>query len=506
MSRSKIDPRRGGLARVLVALALFSAGGAGCVAQPKVYYDYLEPVAGPGDPTTEVVGEPQQVIQAKLVAGLEGTPFQVTAVDPEGTFVVAQYSGPPEPYVDCGTLLEVPRSGPRMVKRRAAATASSEMTTNTGLWRRDMRLDGRLVARLAPGDAGTAVRTDATYVLSKLMRKPDTNGVVARETIAFPTGERAAFARGTTCQPTGAFEQTVLAALERSADLQVEIEPAAGVAPEESDEVVAGLRGDPPLPAILNVRVPVLVEPLPQPAPPVPERDPALQALMMAAVPEGSCGAVDAFRLGSDRLAVEGVASDLFAMDSMINAIEFRYADLAVDNRIEVLPPGACEAYRLAANQAGGAGAGARLEILDLRDGRLEQGDIVRLALGVPEGQSHVHLSYFRSSGQVAHVEFEMPLEIAPDEAWLVDTHQVVDAPYGREFILAIATEQPLFEEPRPALEPASTFLPELEAALGVEPADITTACAILTTTGDRSGPTDPAPPSGGPCTSPVRG
>lgn len=502
MSTWNIGPGTGGRARVLIALGLVTIGGVGCATQPPAYYEYLEPPTAPVQLPPRIVEESPAVTQARLVAGLEGTPFEITAVDPENRFVVAHYHGEPGPYVDCGTLLEVPQKrGPRVTRRTPAAASSSAITTRSGTWRRDMRLDGRLVARLDPTEQGTALETDATYVVSKLVRKPGSEDV-SRETIAFPSGDRAAFARGTTCQPTGAFEEIALAALERAADLPVELAPAAGPAEEEvaDEQVAARPPADPELPAIMRGRLPVTVEALPAPAPPVPEPDPALRDLMISAVPEGSCGAVEAARVGTDRVLVEGVASDLFAMDSMINAIDFRYPELTIDNRIEVLPPGACEAFRLAEREGGDLNAGARLEVLDLRDGQLEQGEALRLALGLPEDRSHVHLSYFRSDGTVSHVELETPLEVGPDAPWLVDTHQVVAPPYGREFVLAVATDGPLFEEPRPASEPASAFLPALERALENGSDVAMTACAILTTTETRTATPSEAPAIGDPC------
>ncbi|MDX1541429.1 MAG: hypothetical protein R3349_08505, partial [Geminicoccaceae bacterium] len=114
--------------------------------------------------------------------------------------------------------------------------------------------------------------------------------------------------------------------------------------------------------------------------------------------------------------------------------------------------------------------------------------------------RSNVHLSYFRSDGTVSHVELETPLEVGPDAPWLVDTHQVVAAPYGREFVLAVATEGPLFEAPRPAREPVGAFLPALEQALGASGDVAMTACAILTTTDRRTAPAGPTPAIGDPC------
>ncbi|HEX6142419.1 MAG TPA: hypothetical protein VFZ01_06860 [Geminicoccaceae bacterium] len=499
MSTTKIGVRRWRRIGSLLVLASLPAAIGGCAARSPLYYEYLEPAKAPAAFEQQVIDDSLAATRAKLIAGLEDGPFEITAVDPDGRFVVAEYSGPPGPYVDCGVLLQVPRKGPRVTRRDDAAATTAQIVQAGSTYTRNMRLDGRLVTRLEPAGEGTALRTDATYVVSKLIQRNDSDAW-GRETIAFPTGERGAFARGTICQPTGVLEEATLAALERGEQLGAGA-PAEEDAPEV--EVAAAAAGSRSAEAWTtpSERLPVLVQPLAPPPAPAPTPDPALAALMAASVPDGSCGAVEVKRIGSERVVVEGVASDLFAMDSMVNAIEFSYPELTVDNRIEVLSDGACRAYRLAEGHNGGMARGARLEVLNLREGVLQEGEVLRLALGLPENRSHVHLSYFQSDGSVAHMELETPWESGADAPWLVDTRHVVSPPHGREFILAVATEGPLFDQPRPATETAEAFLPALEAALGEAGAGpAMTACAIVTTTDDRGDGSAPVPNVGDPC------
>lgn len=471
-----------------------------CATGTPANFTYIEPTSLPAPASRVVVEAPPDEAQQQIVAGLRSTPLEIASIDPEGRFIVAEYHGEPEPHVDCGTLVNVPRSGSRTIGQEPAARGTTRLVTRDGSFTRSMRLDGRLVARLEPMAGGTAVRSEATYVVSKMIRR-DGSDAWARETIAFSSGARGTFPKGTTCQPTGALERVMLAALDRGRDLPL------ARADEVPDSVAAAAPADDGAGVVVQPpqgRAPVLVEPLAEPAAAGGVADPELGALVASAVPEGSCGQVVVERASAERVVLQGVASDLFTMDSMVNAVDFNYPDLTVDNRIEVLPRGACEALRLTERYAQQAPAGGRLQVMNLRDGVLVEGEVVRLALGLPRTSSHVHLSYFQSDGSVAHMELETPWQLDPNVPWLVDTRHVVAPPYGREFILAVATEDPLFEEPRPAVEPADEFLPALENALSAgfdEP--VVTACAILTTT-ERGGTAGQAGPiDGGPCVVP---
>jgi hypothetical protein len=81
------------------------------------------------------------------------------------------------------------------------------------LVRRSLILSARLVVQLTDAAGQTRVRSSATYVVSKRLA---VSGADARplpgrvETISFPSGGRGTFAKGTTCQPTGAMERLPL--------------------------------------------------------------------------------------------------------------------------------------------------------------------------------------------------------------------------------------------------------------------------------------------------------
>jgi eukaryotic-like serine/threonine-protein kinase len=98
---------------------------------------------------------------------------------------------------------------------------------------------------------------------------------------------------------------------------------------------------------------------------------------------------------------------------------------------------------------------------------RLEEGSELTLDLGLPDFDSYVEVSYFQRDGTVGH--------ILPDtsEAWpaggthpIRDTGYEIAEPFGLEMIVAIATEEPLFAQPRPRFEPTEDYLPDLRARL----------------------------------------
>ena len=68
-------------------------------------------------------------------------------------------------------------------------------------------LNARLVLRLRPDGAGTRLRSSVTYVLTKRLTRSEQ---LQAETVAFESGGRGSFAKGTICQPTGPLERLPL--------------------------------------------------------------------------------------------------------------------------------------------------------------------------------------------------------------------------------------------------------------------------------------------------------
>ena len=210
MRVSALRPAGRGRFRVLVVVAMVSAVLAGCASQPPAY-QYFEPTALPPARYQFLVrGSPREV-QDRIVAELRASPFEVTRIDPAGRFVVAEYRGDPGPYLDCGVLLTVSREARGQTDATPAVVPERGIRSWQASYERTLRLDGRLVVTITPqGSRQSLVATHGTYVLTKLLREDDE--ISGQETIAFTSGQRAAFRKGTTCQPTGAFERTATAA------------------------------------------------------------------------------------------------------------------------------------------------------------------------------------------------------------------------------------------------------------------------------------------------------
>lgn len=178
-------------------------------------FDYTPPQRSPARPVLLAAPAAPARLLPAAAAALERRGFEIERVDPGRGLLVVRLGGPPEPWVDCGTL-RISRNG--TVREVPAATASLRADRVTdGDWQllRNLRLDARVVAAVRPGaDGGVGVR--ATYVLTQVVDQIDAAGRVlgsARETVAFETGGVGTFRKGTRCVPTGALEEEVARAV-----------------------------------------------------------------------------------------------------------------------------------------------------------------------------------------------------------------------------------------------------------------------------------------------------
>lgn len=468
------DKRRPGPAAV-VLLAL--AGCAGTGGNIDLRQRYVEPTGRPGASLRIITDAPADEVRERVLAGLEETPLEVSRVDPDGDFIVVRYSGDPEPFVDCG-MFGVGRAGelgPAAAARRAIEADGRDLE-------RMMRLDGRLVMTFEEENGQTAIDTDATYVLTKMVREQGSE-LWGAETVAFSSGRRGVFPKGTICLPTGAFEDAAREALSAA--------PVVAEEPPERKPAIVTAPLEEPAPPPPDPTIPAIVAPFGQaPVPAVED----LAALAVTAVPPGACGEVVAARTGSGRLVLAGVASDHFTRDSMVNAVQLGDSALQVDNRIRVVSEPACRAFQIARDLGGADADPLRLEIVDQTGGALQQGDLLQLALDVPADKRMLHLSYFRQDGTVAHLTLDAP-DLPADQSWLIDTQEEIGPPYGNSLLLALATPNPLFAAPRPSIEDQDVFLAALEQTLGQRSDldEVSIDCAILRTV-EQADPGDPTP------------
>ncbi len=142
----------------------------------------------------------------------------------------------------------------------------------------------------------------------------------------------------------------------------------------------------------------------------------------------------------------------------------------------------ALDALRIAAPPFG---AEAGPFSLSLRGGgdRLLKDDYIIPVVRTPDFPSALTLDYFASDGSVSHLAFVAPHELLPPGATFTvgDPHPAdaaanlpasgttgwqVDAPFGTDLIVAIASVRPLFAGPRPDGESTQAYVAALREAL----------------------------------------
>jgi hypothetical protein len=175
---------------------------------------YVPPTSLPGQPKRTVVrGEPQQV-WATLMGLLERSAFEIDYTDIDKQLIIARYRGDPAPYVDCGSI--VIQDGGALGQIAGAAPLVALNHQQNDQWvvlRRSLDLESRIIIRLQEQSPGTAISTDANYILTKSVGVETTSGDIEEsgsETVSFHAGERAEFSKGTTCQPNGALDAVIL--------------------------------------------------------------------------------------------------------------------------------------------------------------------------------------------------------------------------------------------------------------------------------------------------------
>jgi chemotaxis protein MotB len=191
---------------------------------------------------------------------------------------------------------------------------------------------------------------------------------------------------------------------------------------------------------------------------------------------------------------LSGIVSDLFTMDSMVNALTFSDPGVRVENRLAVLSSPACEAYRLLEPYRAGDGAGLGLEIANL--GALAAGEDLRLALRLPPDRTNLHIVQFLDEGTIGQLELAAR-SAAAGVSWSIDTGHATGAPDRQSLVLAVATEAPLFASARPPVEPAEAFLPALRDALarhGAGRSAPLAACAIVAMAAGGDGAAESGP------------
>ena len=435
---------------------------------------YAPPSEQPAEPGPAYVGQRADLIWNQLLDRLIQSSLQVDLADPERAIVVASYSGDPEPYVSCGSILvdrggeleEVPASGQASF-RRVVQGRGLEVT-------RGMRLDARLVVEVKPDGGGAGVETTSNYVLTKTIVAEDRAGRArgrAHEVVSFSAGGRGEFSKGTVCQPNGALERIVLGVLPSMARVQP---------PESSepapDAQTAGSRAPAPSIQITETPGPSAAGQTAAASDPAPTTQTG----------EGS-GPASAEQATSAPSAVPNAEApevrsaalpEVAGPEDRDVSLECPIPDKIFCEVLDVTGP-----YRRA-NQEQNLG----LAVDAIEGGNpLLSGSDLGFDVSLPSYDAYLTVSFFSKDGTVHHVLS------GSDRRWPADAREFVgdaglsvDDRGSIELVVALASDVPVFPSPRPSSESADLYLSDLRKRLleisnGGAPAQIAATLIVVT-------------------------
>ena len=407
--------------RPRVALISLLAGALGACAvdaskPPRLRYAPPEGQLAEAGPAA--AGQPAGLVWNQLLDRLIQSPLEVDLADPERGIIVARYSGDPEPYVTCGWILverggeleQVPASGQASFKR---VVQGRRLEVN-----RDLNLDARLVVEVEPAGDGAAVETTSNYVLTKTVAVANAAGWTqgrAQEVVSFSSGGRGEFSKGTVCQPNGALESTVLDVLPR-ATRAVQAE---GAGPAAMDGPVAGS-------APVSAGQTTASD----------EPSPAMQTA------DARIGAREA-TVAQTELPDPAVL-EVPDQTDRATAFECPIEDSTFCEVLDLTDP-----YRRANQERD---LGLALEALE-PDNPLLDGSGLGIDISLPKYNSYLTVSYFLKDGTVHHVLSGW------SRRWPANAREFVpglsvDDRQRVEMVIALASDVPMFQSPRPPPKP----------------------------------------------------
>jgi hypothetical protein len=493
-----VAPRRA-LPRSAAGLALIAVGLGACAATPPArppQVGYLAPSSFPPGARSAVIRQQPDLLLGNIVDRLQQDSFEIVELDEQAGFVVARYSGDPEPYVDCGWIMTYATGE---LDRLPAATADASfdrlIERSPAKLNRQLQLDGRMVVSLTPRGANTLVSASTTYVLTKTVDLADPAGASrgeAREIISFDTGESATFTKGTRCQPNGRLERVVYDSLPATSFVAQREQPAPDTAVASTAEPPAiPLTPElPPAPAVpapppvAAPSVPVQTAQadtratrqgaVPAVAAPLPASEPidvaTLEARVDAVTAAMPCATVDA-EIGDDnRVSLSGYVDSEADVARLRESLAGTAGVGVVDSALEVQPWPFCQIlqvidpYRSPDRQHGLVVTTAD------RETALREGDLLTLDIFLPPDAEYLYLGYVQSDGRVGYIT------IMPVEQWVKETGAIrfetgfeISAPFGREMIVAVTSARPLFTEALPAYQAPEDYVALLQQRLATQ-------------------------------------
>ncbi len=515
--------RKGRLPAILTVILTASCSSPAIL---KDMVGYVPPTSLPAEPKRTLVSENKSLVWSQLVSLLDSSAFEVDLVDESKNLIVARYSGNPEPFIDCGsivthqngTLGQIAGSAPTVELNYA-------LEQEPVVLNRTLNLDSRIIIRLADQPQGTVIKTDTTYVVTKIVDVVDEAGTVrdgSRETISFEAGNRGEFSKGTACQPNGSLDLAVLkslpkivgsddidrAALQEAALSPIEPENqssgAAVAAPDlERTEKAAEPTENPSAAVDIAKSRPEEVDDkaIPTPLPEATTYDWVLpdQGLPNAAKPQsaqpkndGNASLVRPEPTTQDELATtstgieergtasrsaretaEVVPNDTASPQTSENGSATTIVDDTTRKLLQSLDCGGeewhfCDLVELTTPYR----KRNIEELFGLTVNTTESftsqivGSDLKLDILFPSFPSHLHIAYARRDGTIEHVMSSPDVWPADLPHQLSDANQTIPGPSGLAMIVAIASELPLFNSPPDTREDATVYLGRLKQRL----------------------------------------
>ena len=188
------------------------------------------------------------------------------------------------------------------------------------------------------------------------------------------------------------------------------------------------------------------------------------------------CSSIQFIVDDAGQVALSGFISNPDDLTNMVTELRSiaGVTDVSPD-RVEVQAEPICQALRILVpyQERDGAeqlGLDARLPGGEV----LRDGDTLNIALQTPVFDSYLYVDYIQRDGLTVHVRSTLAGQqpVAASQELLEETPYTIGPPFGREIVVIIAAESPLFESARPELEDAAAYLPALQRQLAQLDAD----------------------------------
>lgn len=479
---------------------------------------YVPPTSLPAQPKRTLVQDEPNQVWDHLVTFLQQSDFEIDHIDPNNRLMVARYSGNPERYLDCGSIVTHENGALGEISGSAGSVVlNDELDGEPVLLKRALSLDSRIIIRLQEQSPGTVISTDTTYAVTKTVDIKTSSGGVregSRETVNFSAGKRAEFSKGTACQPNGSLDASILQSLPNviasneiaRADLPVySSEQAFIAAPDQTtgegsdswiETDLAAIEGiiEDPLDAAIVPSAPdrlaaealendwIYTKPL---APEIEEADDLGSTTPVDRPQEtplsGSVHApLSAQQSGKEAPlsmpTVTAVAPHLATVDVKSNAND---TGSIIDESTQMLLATLdcqgsewhfCDLVELTTPYRRRNIENAFGLTLNTAENFASQivGSELKLDVDLPNFPSYLHIVYVDQDGMIDHVVSSSTLWPTDSTHRFQEVGHLVPAPSGLAMIVAVVSEEPLFASDQTMKEEAHSFLQRLERRLAI--------------------------------------